>query len=112
MRHFAVLAPLLLAFAALSACVTYERVTVAEIDPGDHVLVTTHAGEELGIRVREVDAAEGVLVGGDRRVAFTDIGRIERRTVSWGRTATAIGGVTLILLASLSLAILAVFAAP
>lgn len=113
MRTLPAVVGLLLSFAALSACITYDVIPLAEIPtrvaPGDRVLVQTHAGADLDLDVVAVDVAGGLLVGAEGQVPLADIARLERRELSWARTTAAVGGGVFVVLAALALSILIVF---
>ena len=115
MRLVIPIAAFALSLTLLSACITYDPIPSAEIGarihPGDRVLVETREGVELTFRVTEVDSGAAALVGKDQRVGFAEIAKIERRRLSWGRTAAAMGGGALILLGALVLTIFAAYAA-
>jgi len=77
-------APVLLLFlATVGACITYEAIPVTEIGtgikPGNHVIITTYAGDELRFVVQEVDVADRLVIEKDTRVPFDDVALIEHK---------------------------------
>lgn len=67
-----------------------RTLTLPDLRAGDRLTLITRAGETRRIRLRSVDA--GVLRGEQESIAVADIGNLEVRRISAGRTAGAIVG--------------------
>jgi hypothetical protein len=82
---------------AMAACTTLQPLAVDasqlshSLKPGDQVEVTTTRGQQLQLKIENVDATG--LQGSGQRVAFSDIQSISRKQVDTKRTVLVVLGV-------------------
>ena len=72
----------------LERMITHEKL----LEPGDRVRLVTADGAVYKFRVREIDLANGMVVGPKESVPINDIVAVETREVSIGKTAVLTGG--------------------